>query len=256
MTETLQTTQYGDISGTPLLIVPGLFGSARNWGVIAKRLSENRPVITVDMRNHGDSFHAKTHSYADLAADLATVIIAHGGMADVLGHSMGGKAAMVLALTRPELINSLIIADIAPVQYIHDQADKIVALKAVDLSIVTRRRDADVQLEAAISNAPLRSFLLQSLTLGDGAPSWKLNLDTLASEMPKIMGFPDITGQFAGKTLFLRGENSDYVTLDHHAKIHTLFPDATIETIANAGHWLHAEQPRTFEAAVNSFLER
>lgn len=254
MTQILKTTTFGDESETPLLIVHGLFGTARNWGVLAKRLSATRRVIAVDLRNHGESFRADTNTYADMAEDLAHVIALSGGKADVLGHSMGGKAAMVLALSQPDVVGELIIADIAPTAYTHSQADKIAALQAVDLSRVTRRRDVDEQLQDAIPNAPLRSFLLQSLTLGDGHPSWKLNLDVLAAEMPKIMDFPDVSGQFSGNTLFLRGANSDYVTPDHHAKIHDLFPRTAIETLANAGHWLHAEQPRAFEDAVNSFL--
>ena len=250
----LHTVHHGEATGTPLLIAPGLFGSARNWNVIAKRLSAHRPVIAVDMRNHGDSFHANTNSYHDMAADLAEVIAANGGQADVLGHSMGGKAAMVLALTRPDLLRKLIVADIAPVTYFHDQGDKIAALKAVDLSRVTRRRDAEEQLMAAIPDPQLRAFLLQSLSLTGDAPEWKLNLDALAAEMPKIMSFPDIDGQFAGDTLFLRGANSSYVRPEYEPAIRALFPNARIETIADAGHWLHAEQPRAFEEAVNRFL--
>jgi len=238
----------------PLLIVPGLFGSARNWNVVAKRLSARRPVIAVDMRNHGDSFHRDTNSYEDMAGDLADVIAAHGGRADVLGHSMGGKAAMVLALRRPALLRKLVVADIAPVAYGHDQGDKIAALKAVDLSRVERRRDAEAQLVAAIPDASLRAFLLQSLALGGEGPRWKLNLDVLAAEMPKILSFPDIDGQFSGATLFLRGANSSYVQPGYEGEIRALFPDARIETLAGAGHWLHAEQPRAFEAAVNGFL--
>ena len=250
----LHTVHHGNATGTPLLIAPGLFGSARNWNVIAKRLSAERPVIAIDMRNHGESFHADTNSYEDMAYDMAEVIAANGGQADVLGHSMGGKAAMVLALTRPDLLRKLIVADIAPVTYSHDQGDKIAVLKSVDLSRVTRRRDAEDQMRDAIPDPQLRAFLLQSLSLSGEAPEWKLNLDTLAAEMPKIMSFPDITGRFTGPTLFLRGANSSYVQPQHEAKILSLFPQARIETIANADHWLHAEQPRAFEAAVRDFL--
>lgn len=252
MTELLKTTVIGDPNGTPLLIAHGLFGSARNWGVLAKRLSAHRQIIAVDMRNHGESFHAPTNSYQDMAADLAAVIEPYG-QADVLGHSMGGKAAMVVALTRPELVNRLIVADIAPVKYPHTQADKIAAMKAVDLSKVQHRRDADAQLEPAIPNAPLRSFLLQSLTLGD-TPSWKLNLDALDTAMLEIMDFPELVGDFMRGVLFLSGGNSNYVTPEHHAQIRTMFPNAIFEAIPNSGHWLHAEKPREFEAAVNAFL--
>ncbi|MEE9454550.1 MAG: alpha/beta fold hydrolase [Paracoccaceae bacterium] len=254
MTETLHTTHHGDTAGIPLIIAPGLYGSARNWNVIAKRLSEFRPVIAVDMRNHGDSFHADTHSYADMAGDLAEVIIANGGRADVLGHSMGGKAAMALALSRPDLIRKLIVADIAPVTYAHEHSDKIAAMQAVDLSRVSRRRDAEDQLRNAIPDAQLRAFLLQSLAL-EGAAHWKLNLATLGAEMPEIMSFPTFNTQFFGPALFLRGGNSAYLLAEHEPAIDTLFPNAQIETIPDAGHWLHAEQPRAFTDALTKFLD-
>ncbi len=254
MSDILNFVSNGEGVGTPLLIAHGLFGTARNWGVLAKRLADGRRVVSVDMRNHGGSFRAATNTYGDMADDLARVIENCGGRADVLGHSMGGKAAMVLALTRPDLVEKLIVADIAPVAYSHSQLDKIIAMKAVDLSVVERRRDADAQLIDTITDPALRSFLLQSLTFGEGGASWKLNLDALGSAMDDIIGFPDINGTFEGEVLFLHGGNSDYVQPAHHAKILTLFPNARFEEIAGAGHWLHAEKPREFEAAVRGFL--
>ena len=130
----------------PLLIAHGLFGSARNWGVIARRLSEDRQVLTVDMRNHGTSPWTETHSYGDLAEDLAGVIAAHGGQADVLGHSMGGKAAMRLALDHGAMVCRLVVADIAPVAYGHSQAHLIHAMRGLDLALrVENLLDADYQ---------------------------------------------------------------------------------------------------------------
>ena len=254
MTEILNTVSNGDGTGTPLLIAHGLFGTARNWGVLAKRLADGRQVIAVDMRNHGSSFRAASNTYSDMAGDLARVIENRGGKADVLGHSMGGKAAMMLALTRPDLVEKLIVADIAPVAYSHSQLDKITAMQAVDLSVVTRRRDADEQLIGAVKDAALRSFLLQSLTLGEEGASWKLNLDVLGAAMSDIIGFPDVDATFEGEVLFLHGGNSDYVQPAHHQHILTLFPNARFEVIEGAGHWLHAEKPREFEAAVRGFL--
>ena len=142
----LNYNEFG--TGPTLLIAHGLYGSAKNWGVIAKRLSDTRRVITVDMRNHGDSPRFDTNSYPELANDLAEVIEHIGGPIDVLGHSMGGKAAMTLALTRPDLVRSLIVGDIAPVSYSHTQAHFIDAMKAVDLSTDTRRSVASAQLAA------------------------------------------------------------------------------------------------------------
>lgn len=254
MSELLYTISNGEGKGTPLLIAHGLFGTARNWGVLAKRLADERQVLSVDMRNHGASFRSAGNSYFDMAGDLARVVENRGDPLNILGHSMGGKAAMTLALSRPDLVERLVVADIAPIGYSHSQLDKITAMKAVDLSVVERRRDAEEQLVELVKDAPLRSFLLQSLTLGENGASWKLNLDALGSAMNEIIGFPNIEGVFEGEVLFLHGGNSDYVRPVHHDRILSLFPNARFEVIEGAGHWLHAEKPREFEAAVRGFL--
>lgn len=239
----------------PLLIVHGLYGSARNWGVIAKKLSDERQVIAVDMRNHGHSEWQDSHSYPDLAADLAEVL-RHVGPADVLGHSMGGKASMVTALQHSELVDRLIVADIAPVAYGHTQLPFIHAMKRVDLSRVVKRSDALAQLEGAgVEDPTLRSFFTQSLDLKEN--KWRLNLDVLEVEMPKIMGFPeDISGEFQNPTLFLSGANSDYVLPEHRPVIRQLFPKAQFVKMSGAGHWLHAEKPNEFIATVRAWLNR
>lgn len=240
---------------SPLLIVHGLYGSARNWGVVAKKLSATRQVFAVDMRNHGSSDWQDSHSYPDLAADIAEVL-SHIGPADVLGHSMGGKASMMAALQSPELVKRLIVADIAPVQYSHTQLPFIHAMKAVDLSQVEKRSDALAQLEAAgVEDPTLRSFFTQSLDLKEG--KWRLNLDVLAREMPKIMGFPEtVSGQYEGPALFLSGAMSDYVLPEHRPTIRTLFPKAQFVKMSGAGHWLHAEKPAEFIATVDAWLAR
>ncbi len=250
----LNVIQNGKAGPPPLLIAHGLFGSARNWGVLSKRLSDDRPVITVDMRNHASSPWFSSNSYPDMATDLAEIIEAQPTLADVIGHSMGGKAAMTLALTRPDLVGHLVIADIAPVQYDHTQLPLITAMQSLELSNISNRRDADEQLRNSIPDAGVRAFLLQSLDLKTQPPSWRLNLDVLAAEMDKIIGFPQFSTRFDGPTLFLSGANSDYVTPAHHAKILTLFPNAQFSQIADAQHWLHAEKPREFEAEIRAFL--
>ncbi len=249
----LNTVEMGE-GAVPLIIVHGLFGSARNWRVLQKRLSAHRRVVAVDLRNHGDSFWDADNSYEALADDLAEVISAHGGVADVLGHSMGGKAAMVLALTRPQMVRRLIVADIAPMAYTHTQAGHIAAMQSVDLSVVSRRSEADKQLAETVPNAPLRAFFLQSIALQDGRARWQLNLAALAAEMPKIMGFPTLGSVYNGPTLMLHGELSDYVQPKMHPEILRLFPQASFAEIEGAGHWLHAEKPREFQAAVERFL--
>lgn len=236
----------------PLLIVHGLYGSGRNWGVIAKRLSDERQVLAVDMRNHGESPWTDHHTYPEMAKDLAEVIAAYGGRADVVGHSMGGKASMVLALTQPEMVNSLTVADIAPVGYEHTQIHYIEAMRAVDLSKVEKRSDAIAQLAETVPDKTLQSFFTQSLDVK--GQKWRLNLDVLYKDMDYVLGFPDVDGSYDGPTFFLSGAESDYVTSEHRPKIRTLFPKARFARIPGAGHWLHAEKPREFEASLRAFL--
>ena len=246
-------TMGADHTRPPILIAHGLFGSARNWGVIARRLSDQgHRVLTVDMRNHGDSPWADSHSYPDLAQDLAEVIAAHGGQADVLGHSMGGKAAMALALTHPTLVRRLIVADIAPVAYGHTQQHLIDAMRAIDLSVIETRRDADQQLAQLVTTDGVRAFLLQSLDVK--GRRWRLNLDALERFMPAILGWHALGGSFPGPTLFLSGALSDYVQPEHRPTIKTLFPAARFAKIPGAGHWLHADRPREFEATIAAFF--
>lgn len=236
----------------PLVIAHGLYGSARNWGVIAKRLSDERQVIAVDMRNHGASPWHDSHSYPELAADLAEVIADLGSAADVVGHSMGGKAAMMLALNHPAQVRRLVVADIAPVAYGHSQMQYIDAMRAVDLSQVARRSDAEAALAAQGVDKGLQSFFTQSLDVP--GQRWRLNLDALADQMPAIMGFPEVEGTWPGPAFFLSGADSDYVLPEHRARIRALFPAARYARLTGAGHWLHAEQPRAFEASVRAFL--
>jgi len=236
----------------PLLIVHGLYGSARNWGVIAKRLSDQRRVVAVDMRNHGQSPWATPHRYAEMAGDLAEVIGAIGGRADVLGHSMGGKAAMMLALRHGASVNRLVVADIAPVPYGHSQMQFIEAMRAVDLSTVEKRSDAEAQLAALGVDRALQSFFTQSLDLKE--KRWRLNLDALAEDMDAILSFPQVEGHWDGSALFLSGSESDYVKPAYRPRIRELFPNARFARLSGAGHWLHAEKPREFEATVRAFL--
>lgn len=244
-----------DTLNPPILIAHGLFGSARNWGVIARRLADQRRLIVVDMRNHGESPWFPTHSYPDLAEDLAEVIRAEGGLADVLGHSMGGKAAMQLALTHGSLVRRLVISDIAPVAYGHSQSHLIHAMRALDLSdLGGTRGGADRRLAQTVAEDSLRAFLLQSLDLKSDPPRWRLNLNVLEAEMSRITGWPGTEGRFEGSALFLSGGTSTYVRPEHRATILALFPKAKFAKIPGAGHWLHAEKPREFEETVRLFL--
>ena len=244
------TTMHHAGPNGPLIVAHGLYGSARNWSVIGRRLSDIRDVHAVDMRNHGDSPREDTHDYPGMAADLAEVIEGSDGQADVLGHSMGGKAAMMLALTRPELVSRLIVADIAPVTYSDRQSHHIASMRRVDLATVESRKEAEAQMR--VEEPGVGPFLAQSLDLG--GRRWKLNLDVLERDMGRIVGWPQVDARFEGPALFVAGETSDYVGAARHEGIRALFPTAEFATISGAGHWLHAERPREFEAAVRGFL--
>ncbi len=249
----LNTIRHGAPStNPPLVIAHGLFGSARNWNVIARRLSDRGEVVAVDQRNHGASPWTDSHTYPDMAADLAAVIAAlPGGRADVLGHSMGGKAAMVLALTRPDLVRRLIVADVAPVAYTHTQQPQIDAMRRVDPERVTSRSEAQDRMQA--QSPEIASFLLQSLDLA--GKRWRVNLDVLERDLPLILGFPDLPGRFDAPVLFLTGAESTYVLPEYRERIRALFPRARFARIPGAGHWLHADRPREFEGTVRAFLD-
>lgn len=242
----------------PLLIAHGLFGSARNFNTLGRKLAVNRRVVQVDMRNHGESPWAHSCRYEAMAEDLAEAVTRLcDGRAMVLGHSMGGKAVMALALEQPELVAGAIIADIAPVQYSHSHLHFIDAMQAIDLSKITRRSEADPMLAGAISEAPLRAFILQNLVVEDGAARWRLNLAALHGGMDDLIGWPDtlVAKRYVGPSLFLRGGNSDYLTTEGEEQAQRLFPMADFHTIPGTGHWLHAEAPGAFLEAVSGWLQ-
>lgn len=239
---------------TDLLIVHGLFGSGRNWRAIARNISSDRQVHVVDMRNHGESFWNADNSYESMAEDLKKIITSLKSPVDVLGHSMGGKASMVLAINNPDLVNRLLIVDIAPTKYQHDQSINISIMKNLPIDDLTRRSDADLILKKTLSDDALRAFFLQSLIISPNGNSWQLNLDALDKNMDKIIGFPDISGEFNGMTFFLKGELSNYISDKDLPNINLLFPRNKIITIKNAGHWVHAEATRDFLISVKKYL--
>jgi pimeloyl-ACP methyl ester carboxylesterase len=243
----------------PVLLAHGLFGSARNLGGLARRLAGTRRGISVDMRNHGDSPHDPDHGYPALAADLAEVIEAQGACAAVVGHSMGGKAAMMLALRRPDHVARLVTVDIAPVAYDHASfAAFIAAMRALDLTQVHRRGDADKALEVAVPDVAMRAFLLQNLESGGrGGFRWRANLDVLADTLPNLVGWalPDDATPFQKPTLFIKGGQSGYLKDGAVDETRRLFPGARIETVPDAAHWPHVENPETFMAILTHFLD-
>jgi esterase len=253
----LEHPAAGGESGPPLLIAHGLFGSARNFNTLGKRLAATRRVVMVDMRNHGQSPWNNDNSYPALADDLAQAVRRLcGGQAVVLGHSMGGKAAMTLALSQPDLLAGLIVADIAPVTHTHTHLHYITAMQALDLTRVVRRSDADPLLAAEVPEPGLRSFLLQNLIVENGHAEWRINLAALQANMAALLDFPADLPEpaYEGPAYFLHGGASPYVAPETHPRIRALFPDAEIEALPGAGHWLHAEQPNAFLGKVEGWL--
>lgn len=242
---------------SPILLVHGLFGQARNLGGLARRLAVGRQVISVDMRNHGDSPHSAEHSYAALAGDLAEIISEYGGKADVAGHSMGGKSAMALALSHPEMVGRLAVLDIAPVAYTHSQNAYIDAMEAIDLAAVSRRSQADEQMAKSVPQPGIRAFLLQSLDLKSDPPRWKLNLPVLRDQMPVLVGWPDDlpSAAFGGPALFIAGADSDYVNDAGRSAIRDYFPQGRLIKIKDAGHWLHADAAEATAEALAMFFK-
>ncbi len=251
---------YSEVgSGPPLVILHGLFGSARNWTTVAKTLGQDHRVVTVDLRNHGVSPWAESMDYRELAADVLAFLERHGlEGATVMGHSMGGKTAMLLALEQGDAVGRLIVVDIAPVAYAHTHAPAIEALRKVDLAAAGRRGEVDRALQPEIPDPVLRGFLLHNLVSEEGSLRWRINLEALAENMEVLTGYPDGLAGLAydGPALFLAGAASDYVRPQSEAAIRALFPRAEIDRIEDAGHWVHAEQPQAFLARVRAFLNR
>ncbi len=238
----------------PLLVLHGVFGAAKNWRAHAKRIGGGRRVLAVDLRNHGDSPWDDRNDYPAMAEDVAALIEKVGGRAAVLGHSMGGKTAMTLAETRPELLERLIVADIAPVAYSHDLTAEIAAMEAVDLTALSRRSEVEAALAERLEDPGVRAFLAHGARLDVTPPRWSVNLEAIKRWMPEIISYPQLDGCFEGPTLFLHGGASNYVLPAHRSLILRRFPNAEFETLEGAGHWLHVDRPREFVDAANRFL--
>lgn len=244
--------------GRPVALLHGLFGSAQNFGAVQKALAAaGHRVLALDLRNHGASPRAAGMDYPAMAADVAETLAAAGALpAAVLGHSMGGKAAMALALTRPEAVARLVVADVAPVRYPPRLRGYVEAMRALPLRPGLTRREADAALAAAVPEAAVRGFLLQNLRFETDPPRWRLGLVEIAAAMPAIEGFDGIPegARYDGPVLVLAGERSDYIRPEHHALFRALFPAAEFATVPEAGHWVHAENPAGFLALVGPFL--
>jgi esterase len=250
--------EYGaDAGGTPVVLVHGLFGSSTNWHGIARRLGESRRVLAVDLRNHGRSPPAAEMTYPVMAADLAALLENEAqGRAVLVGHSLGGKAAMWLAVSRPELVEGLVVADMAPAAYPARFEGIVATLAGLDIEGLADRRQADALLALHLPDPAVRGYLLQNLVREGDGWRWRVNLPAVAKSLSELMTFPAAHGrQFPGPALFVYGTESDYVTGAHLPAIRAHFPLARLRAIPNAGHWVYADRPDAFLRALDAFLD-
>jgi pimeloyl-ACP methyl ester carboxylesterase len=270
--ERLALRQLGD-AGPRVVFVHGLFGQGKNWTTIARGLAGNHRVTLLDLPNHGHSPWTERVDYLDMAELVATELEQFGEPVTLVGHSMGGKVAMQLALRRPELLRALVVVDIAPVSYPPtggrtDDPDEeaspfaayIDAMRALDVDQLTTRDEADAALREAVPSRMVRSFLLQSLVregLGtDGGWRWRLNLELLDRDLGELRGFPATPAgaAFDGPVLWIAGANSTYVLDEDRPHMDALFPATRLVRIKKAGHWVHSEQPEVFLETLRRFL--
>ena len=250
----LHSTIKGE--GKPLLILHGYFGMSDNWKTIGNQFAENYQVHLIDQRNHGRSFHEDEFNYEVLVEDLHAYI-QHYQLEEVniIGHSMGGKTAMLFAVTYPDLVDKLIVVDISPRMYQPHHNAILAGLNSIDFSVENTRTLVDKKLSALIPDFGVRQFLLKNVYWKEkGKLAFRFNLESLTDNNPEVgEALPSFT-VFEKDTLFLKGSKSDYITQDEEPIIEAHFPNSKIVEIKNAGHWLHAENPKDFYAEVSEFL--
>lgn len=257
-------TSVGE-SGPHVVLLHGLFGQGRNFTTLARRMAATGHRVTmVDLPNHGHSPWRPTHHYPDLAAEVAGLLAALDEPVTLVGHSMGGKVAMLVALTRPELVGGLVVVDIAPITYPAARAGSpfeayVAAMAALDLHTLRDRSAADAALAPVVGEASVRAFLLQSLVRDPGATPpwrWRLNLEVLAEHLDELRTFPPPAGRtYDGPVLWLAGGRSGYVSPADRPAMDALFPQTRLVTVKGAGHWVHSEAPEVFLAAVTRFAD-
>lgn len=243
-------------SGQPLVILHGLFGSADNWRSVAKNLADNAQVITVDLRNHGRSPHSSEINYSLMANDLAYLLEDLGiDNIDLIGHSVGGKVAMTFAQQYPDILNKLVVVDIAPRQYAEEHNNIFESLLAVDLAQHATRSSVDNSLSDKIPDKAVRQFLLMNLDVNDSQLNWRINLPALYANYSQLLQAVCEDDELPVKSCFIRGGRSSYIRAEDELLIQSCFPQADICTIENAGHWVHAEAPQLFLNKVKAFLD-
>ena len=243
--------------GTPLLILHGFLGSLDNWQSIAKELSSTYKVYLLDLRNHGKSAHSIEHNYTLMQRDVLQFMDDQNiRLAHILGHSMGGKAAMFFATQHPEMVDQLIVVDIGPKYYPPHHQNILSALQAVNLPAINSRQEAERILMEYLNDIGIVQWLMKNLKRESGESfSWKFNLCGLAKEFENIGEALPTDAYFPNSTLFIRGGRSNYI-LDEDIEVITQhFPTAMLSTVSLAGHWVHAEQPEEFVALIRNFLK-
>lgn len=252
----LNYKKYGEASET-IIIIHGFLGSLDNWHTLATEFSKDYTVYTVDMRNHGKSPHTENHNIKLMVNDLAEFMEQQNiPSAHIIGHSMGGKVAMQFAFDQTDKVEKLMVADIAPRQYKRGHDSVIEALRAVDFTKVTKRKDAEDIMMHLVPDFGTRQFLLKNLTTSySGGYKWRVNLNVLDRDYEEIIKPIEYDGVFLKPALFLRGELSTYIKPSDELEIQEHFINAQIETISGAGHWLHAENPKEFYEKVIRFLK-
>jgi pimeloyl-ACP methyl ester carboxylesterase len=252
----LHAERLGD--GPPLIVLHGLLGSGDNWLGLAKNWAQAHTVILPDLRNHGRSPHAEATSVDLMAADIGELLTDHGfSQATVLGHSLGGKVAMRLAMDSPKQVSGLIVVDIAPRPYPPAHEGIVRALLGIDLAKHSTRSTVDVELSRAIPEAPVRQWLLKNLARdAHGSFYWRPNLPAILKDLPDLSnGFIE-SGGYDGPALFIRGGRSRYVTEEDVSSIRQRFSKAEVHTIPEAGHWVHVDAPGIIGQLVDDFAAR
>jgi esterase len=241
--------------GDPLVLLHGLFGAARNFGTVQREFAQRHRVIALDLRNHGASPHAPDMRYATMADDVLQTLDRFAALpATLMGHSMGGKVAMLAALTQPDMVARLIVADIAPVAYPPHYRAIAAAMASMKLSPGMTRAEADAALADAVPESAMRAFLLQNLQLG-ASPAWRIGIQEIATALPAIESWDAPSdARYLGPTLFIAGATSAYIQPTHRPAIRALFPNSRFVTLKHAGHWLHADNPSGSVGVVEAFL--
>ncbi len=255
MAFTLNYRHFG--SGSPVIILHGLLGNHRNWITIGRKISQSYSVFLPDARNHGSSPHENQMDYKDLQNDLSC-LIQQNELNDItlIGHSMGGKTAMLFTLDNPDLVNQLIVLDIAPVSYQNDLSELLKIMIALDTTKLSSRSEATTYFEQLIDDDRFNQFLVSNLELVNGQYKWRINLPVIADFIPAIRSFPEVDKEktYTGSTVFIKGEQSDYILDQHQPIILEKFPNAIFEVIPKSGHNPHVDQPSQLVELLNTII--